>query len=407
MESCKKGDIEDLEKIQKRATKLVTLVTFLRHRIAVIWLLRHCSTYLQCSTGLNTLYSSVHCIHSTVLDWFLAYLEQRVQYVRFRGCSSTPSMLPCGFHKHPSLDHTTHSTVHRRSHSYDSGTWPAPICRQHADKRVLPSQETQALLDRMSACISDVANWMMSNHLQPNTAKTEALWCQQHLIPSAPSCVCAHDIKPRKYARDLGIYIDSDMSMKTHISWMLPSCFTSLHHIRSILHSVSERVLLFVTAMVLSRLDYGSVTLNGITKRLRDRLQSVLNAAARLVCNSHKYDCISPLLHDLHWLRVPERIKFCLAILVFHCRNQKAPEYLNTWRGRYSGPSRLNCEDICGQHRPRGWSYAKRDSVGDRAFSAAASCLWNSLPVNVIASQSLATFKGHLKTYLFEQSFVH
>jgi len=81
--------------------------------------------------------------------------------------------------------------------------------------------------------------------------------------------------------------------------------------------------------MVLTRLDYGSVTLNGITTRQMIRLQSVLNAAARLVCNSHKYDRISPVLRDLHWLRVPERKKFRLAVQVFHCRNQTAPEYLS------------------------------------------------------------------------------
>jgi len=45
-----------------------------------------------------------------------------------------------------------------------------------------------------------------------------------------------------------------------------------------------------------------------------DRLQPVLNAAARSVYNSRKYDRISPPLRDLHWLRVPERIKFCLAV---------------------------------------------------------------------------------------------
>jgi len=60
--------------------------------------------------------------------------------------------------------------------------------------------------------------------------------------------------------------------------------------------------------------------------RLMNRLQSVLNAAARLACNSHKYDRISPLLFDLHWLRVPERIKFRLAVIVFHCLNQTTPE---------------------------------------------------------------------------------
>ena len=61
-----------------------------------------------------------------------------------------------------------------------------------------------------------------------------------------------------------------------------------------------------------------------------DRLQSVLNAAVRLVYNSRKYDRIAPLLRDLHWLRVPERIQFRLAVLVFRCRNQTAPEYLKT-----------------------------------------------------------------------------
>jgi len=59
------------------------------------------------------------------------------------------------------------------------------------------------------------------------------------------------------------------------------------------------------------------------------RLQSVLNAAARLVCNSRKYNRISLLLRDLHWLRVPERIKFRLVVMVFRCHNQTAPECLS------------------------------------------------------------------------------
>ena len=146
---------------------------------------------------------------------------------------------------------------------------------------------------------------------------------------NAPLCVCADDVAPTKYVRDLGIYIDSDMSMKTHVSRTVSSCFATLRHIRSIRRCVCQPVLLsLVTSLVLTRLDYGSVTLNGIIKRLMDRLQSVLNAAARLVHNSRKYDRISPLLRDLHWLCVPERIKFRLAVLVFHCRNQTAPNYL-------------------------------------------------------------------------------
>ena len=95
--------------------------------------------------------------------------------------------------------------------------------------------------------------------------------------------------------------------------------------------SVSRPLLLsLVTSQILSRLDYGSATLVGIPAYLIDRLQPILHAAARLVNGSRKYDHVSLLLRvgDLHWLRVPERIMYRLAVLVFRCRNHTAPEYL-------------------------------------------------------------------------------
>ena len=75
------------------------------------------------------------------------------------------------------------------------------------------------------------------------------------------------------------------------------------------------------------RLDYGTTVLTGISRQLMDRLQSVLKAAARLIYSRRKYDRVTPLLKELHWLRVPERLKFRLAVLVFKCRNRTAPQY--------------------------------------------------------------------------------
>ena len=95
-------------------------------------------------------------------------------------------------------------------------------------------------------------------------------------------------------------------------------CFAVLRQIRSIRRSVTRPVLL---SLVLTRLDYGSATLAGLPAKQLDRLQSVLNAAARLVFSARKYDNITPLLRELHWLRVPERIQFRLAVLIFRCLN--------------------------------------------------------------------------------------
>jgi len=63
-----------------------------------------------------------------------------------------------------------------------------------------------------------------------------------------------------------------------------------------------------------------------------DRLQSVMNAAARLVCSARKYEHITPLLRDLHWLRVPEWIEFKLSVLVFRCLYVRL---CRTWRASY------------------------------------------------------------------------
>src|SRR5664279_2933086 len=79
--------------------------------------------------------------------------------------------------------------------------------------------------------------------------------------------------------------------------------------------------------MVLTRLDYGSATLAGLPVQLLDKLQFLLNAAARLVCSGRKYDHITPLLRDLHWLPFPERITFRLAVFSNRCQYSLAPSY--------------------------------------------------------------------------------
>ena len=85
-----------------------------------------------------------------------------------------------------------------------------------------------------------------------------------------------------------------------------------------------------VHAFITSRVDYCNAVLAGSPKSTTDTLQRVLNAAARLVTNTDKYDRgLSSLLHDqLHWLNVPERIEYKLAVMIRRCLEDKAPEYL-------------------------------------------------------------------------------
>ena len=115
--------------------------------------------------------------------------------------------------------------------------------------------------------------------------------------------------------------------MRSHVGTTVFACFAVLHQLRSDRRSLPRSVLQsLVTSLVLSRLDYGNATLAGISTYLLQRLQLVMNSAARLVFSS--FALITPLLQQLHWLRAPERIDFKLALLVYNCLHGTAPSYL-------------------------------------------------------------------------------
>ena len=65
---------------------------------------------------------------------------------------------------------------------------------------------------------------------------------------------------------------------------------------------------------------------------MTDKLQRVLNAAARLVSGTRKYDRgLSQILHvhaDLHWLDVADRVRYKLGVTVHRCLHNKVPQYL-------------------------------------------------------------------------------
>ena len=71
-------------------------------------------------------------------------------------------------------------------------------------------------------------------------------------------------------------------------------------------------VVSLVTSLVLTKLDYCNSLLVGLPAKLLNRLQAVINTAACLVCHAMKADNITPVLKDLHWLRIQERIQYKL-----------------------------------------------------------------------------------------------
>ena len=74
-----------------------------------------------------------------------------------------------------------------------------------------------------------------------------------------------------------------------------------------------------VHAFVTSLIDYGNALLANAPKIWTEKLQRVLNAAARVITGTRKFDSgLSHILrHDLHWLDVPQRVIFKLLVTYY------------------------------------------------------------------------------------------
>ena len=130
---------------------------------------------------------------------------------------------------------------------------------------------------------------------------------------------------------------------------------------------------------------------------LLKRLQSVMNSAARLVFSSPRYDHVSPLLRQLHWLKARERIDFKLALLVYTCQHGAAASYLSDELSQpadFEARRRLRCASAPSLIVRR----TRLSTIGYRAFPVAAARVWNSLPQHVTSATSLSVFRSRLNT---------
>ena len=181
--------------------------------------------------------------------------------------------------------------------------------------------------------------------------------------------------------------------------WMNESSFhiINISLIRKHLNqSAAEQI---THAFVTSLLDNRDALLYGLPQNQISRLQHIQNTAARVVTLSRKSCHITPILKELHWLPVSQRIVFKLMLIVDKSNNI-APIYISELLKVYTPSRNLRSSNMSLLKEP-----TSKQTWGVRSFSVAAPRLWNHLPTKLKSCQSITRFKSLLKTHLMSQFF--
>jgi len=187
--------------------------------------------------------------------------------------------------------------------------------------------------------------------------------------------------------------------MSDHVALVCRSAYCYLRQIRLIVQSLTvDAARTLVQACIASRLDYCNAVLHGITDSLLQRLQSVQNAAARLVTCTGRCEHITPVLRELHWLTVRRRVELKIATVVVKAMNNLAPPYL-------VDDCNLVSDDTCRLRSATSFTCTvprTRTRLGDRSFAITSPRVWNSLPAALRAIEDYEQFKAQLKTHLLD-----
>jgi hypothetical protein len=246
---------------------------------------------------------------------------------------------------------------------------------------------------------------MSNNFLKLNSDKTEVLVIttpslSTHSISTMQ--ICDSTITVSKTAKDLGVTLDSAFNLECHVRLLCKKAYYQIFLIKKIRAYITEDAArTLVQANVTSILDYCNSLLYGLPSQLISRLQRVQNCAARVVKKLGRHCHITPVLKDLHWLPVKQRIEYKILLITHKALHRLAPPYIMDLLVPYQPTRSLRSQDsnlLTVQH-------ARLQTYGARSFSCAAPKLWNSLPNHMRQITSVTAYKAALKTLKFKEAF--
>ncbi len=168
-------------------------------------------------------------------------------------------------------------------------------------------------LSALTACLSDIKAWMSLNFLNLNESKTVAIVFGSLAVSGNIQQVLgdlAARVKPS--VNNLGVVFDFALTFDKQVNAVVKSSFFQTFLKGFLTCAEFERA---IHAFISSRLDYCNSMYIGISQSYMNHLQTVQNAAARLLTGTRKYEHITPVLLSLHWLPVHFKIEFKIVLL--------------------------------------------------------------------------------------------
>ena len=343
-------------------------------------------------------------MHGIETSWFAAYLQGHTQSVSLyegpgRKVISRPLSNNMGVFQGSALGPLLFTVFSNDLALYAGDA----VAYQYADDTQIlvsgPRNNLGELTLRMETSLASLNSWFTAHALKVNTAKTQLMvfGSRQNLrnLPDLKISFRDAELQPCEQVGNLGVVFDGALSWEPHVSELSRRCMGVLIGVSHVRHCLPDGVLkTIVTALVISRVRYCLTVYGNGPQKNFDRLQKILNFAARVIFGRRKFDHVSDLRDILGWMSPKTMADYQTLLTAQKVINQGEPEALAALF-RYNSDTRVRStrQDHL-FHLP-----LPRLETGKRRFGYRAAALLNSLPADVV-EQRPARFARTVKAKL-------
>jgi hypothetical protein len=340
-------------------------------------------------------------ITGVALEWFRSFLTGRTQRVKINNEYSESVEVPCGTPQGSVLGPPLFNTnVRSQPKVFQHCKFNTSSFADDSNGRRTFALTFQfhVVKNEVVKCMDLIVEWSHAHFMKINPAKTEIMMFyppslnKEVLIKG----VLYHEqcIRFAEFVKNVGVYLDKNLSMDTHIKNITSHCYKILKDIGSIKKNLQKHHLAqLVHSVVTSILDYCNSLFMNVSKENLFKLQKVQNAAARLVLGRRRRESARAALRELHWLNVESRVVFKILLLVYKVVNGICSENIKLsfkpFNGRPKDFLLLNTPNF-------------KTKYGKRIFEYNGSRLWNALSYELRTVEDIEKFKKNLKTLLFD-----
>ena len=341
---------------------------------------------------------SYYGIRGKALEWFKNYQADRKQFVSIHGHDSDLKLISCGVPQGSLLGPLLFILFNDLQNSSDFLSF---ICFADDSNLFLSHRDPNTLIAKMNRELKLVQSWIHANKLSLNIEKTHYMLFSNSLRV-LPDSVKINDINLLQVdnTKFLGLYIDRELSWKTHIGYLSKILSRNTGILNKLKHYFPCHILQSIYSTLISPyLNYGILAWGNANKLSLDALFRIQKRAVRNINHAGFLSHTNNLFHQNRLLKLTDLFHYNVGIFMFKLSINELPDvFLHMFqrnRAIHDYPTRQRDA----YHLPRTRTlFAKRTiSFTKRTIRPR---YWNDLPEEITRCLSLFSFKRKFKEFL-------